>query len=176
MTRQDLVTEMSLRNCKEPTMNNKNEKPKLFDRIEVSRDEPAEMSVDGVLTERELTKIDMYEDVNTPEGNKLKIHPLAGETVSYDTMELKQSILRHEQFNPILLWFDKKTEEWVVVDGRHRLKACNQLGRAVITKKLKRSVKKKDLPHVILSQQLLVKGLDKHVASCEAVIYLEQTG
>ena len=109
-----------------------------------------------------------------PKHNQIKIHKEASVMEEYDITELKASIAKHGQLQPVILWFDKRTNDWYLVDGRHRLKACDALGKEVKTMKLSKKTKEEDLPNVILTQQLVKRGLDKVIANCEEVLYLER--
>ena len=87
---------------------------------------------------------------------------------------LVASIKKYGLLQPALLWWDKNKKEWILVDGRHRMEACNRLKIKLDVYKLKKSIKEEDLPEVVLSTQLLKRGLDKIVANCEVVTYLEK--
>lgn len=104
--------------------------------------------------------------------NNYPVHNVANTLNSYDTTTLKASIKEHGLFQPVLLWYSKKDKTWYLADGKHRVKACNELGIKVDVKKLPKSTKEEDLPIIILETQLIKRGLDLIVANCEAVEYL----
>ncbi len=116
-------------------------------------------------------------DATKPLINTFKIHPEANETALM-TDELFNNLVgminEQTQLVPILLWYNKKTKEWELVDGRHRVEACNILRIKVKTFKLDKKITEDDLPMAILSIQLGNKIIDTTIASCEAVRYIER--
>jgi hypothetical protein len=103
------------------------------------------------------------------------VHPIANNLEEYDITTLKKSIKEHGLFQPVLLWWDKLTKKWYLVDGRHRVKAWNELYTNVDiqTHKLSKTTTEKDLPTVILEAQIIGRGLDVICANCEATLYLK---
>lgn len=156
----------------------------FFDNIEVSDDVPVEMIIKQT---RELTVFDDgYEEQQVrlkqtkPTGIigfKYKTHTVAGVLEEYDIKTLKASIKDHGLFQPVLLWWDKSTKEWYLVDGRHRVKAWYELYNTDIDiHKLSKKTTEDDLPKVILEAQIIGRGLDEICANCEATLYLKNNG
>jgi hypothetical protein len=98
-----------------------------------------------------------------------KIHISAEALEEYDITELKNSIEAKGQLVPILVWNGQ------IVDGRHRYRACMELGLEVEVRNLPKETKEEDLPRVVLDAQLLRRGNDITFASCEVVLYLERS-
>ncbi len=116
-------------------------------------------------------------DASKPLVNTFKINPEANETaLMTDELfnNLVEIIREQTQLVPILLWFNPKTKEWELVDGRHRTEVCNILRIKVKTFKLEKSITENDLPMAILSIQLGNKIIDTTIANCEVVRYVER--
>ena len=108
---------------------------------------------------------------------KYKTHSVAGVLEEYDITTLKASIKDHGLFQPVLLWYDKVTRKWYLVDGRHRVKAWYELYDTDIPiHRLDKSTTEEDLPKVILEAQIIGRGLDVICANCEATLYLKNNG
>ena len=99
-----------------------------------------------------------------------KVHRFTESTRQYDTRWLEDDINRNGQLVPALLWYDGN--DWVIVDGVHRMRACKKLGIELKVEKLQ-DIPEKKLPEIILSIQLNNKVAGKIQSACEAVIYLD---
>ena len=103
--------------------------------------------------------------------NTLEIHPVAKSLHEYNLRDLIISIRDEGQLDPILVWRNPKTRRLMVVNGRHRMWACNVLGIKVHTTEIK--CNEKALPKKILDQQLLSRGMDRIFATITLAEYLE---
>ena len=105
--------------------------------------------------------------------NEFIPHEYTGFTRQYDTEFLKKDIEKRGQLMPALLWFDKRHDEWVIVDGVHRQIVCNELNIKLKTTKLAKTVKEDEIPGIILALMLRNKTAGKTIAAIETVVYLE---
>lgn len=109
--------------------------------------------------------------------NFYPINKVAEFTSEVDIDYLITSIKEYGQLNPILLWYNKKTRRKELVDGRHRMWACNILGIKVITSELPKETKEKDLPALILDIQLTQQKVpNKNASSAIITRYLDLYG
>lgn len=110
-------------------------------------------------------------DMTKPPVNTLEIHPVANSLHEYILTDLIESIKTNGQLDDILVWRNPKTRRLMVVNGRHRMWACNVLGIKVSTKEI--TAKEDQLPKAILDQQLLARGTDRVFATITLMEYID---
>lgn len=106
-----------------------------------------------------------------PLQNTYKIHPVANTLHRYDITDLVASIKEQGQIDPVLLWRPNTKKALQLINGRHRMWACNELGIKVHYQILQ--CLEEDLPEKILDQQLLSRGTDKVFATITLMEYLQ---
>lgn len=111
--------------------------------------------------------------------NKWTINEEANFTIEVNLDYMIESIRTNGQYNPILLWYNnaRNCRRWEVVDGRHRMWACNYLGIEVKTMKLPTTITKEQLPALILDIQLTQSKVpNKNASSAIITRYLAKYG
>jgi len=109
--------------------------------------------------------------------NEYPINSIAEFTSVVDIDYMVQSIKDNGQYNPILLWYNKATRRQELVDGRHRMWACNELGIKVDVKLLSDTVTLTDLPAIVLDIQLTQQKVpNKNASSAIIMRYLKEYG
>ncbi len=159
------------------TQNTKNEQDKELNEVKTVTESQERILTSFDKGYEEQQKKLQTKSITVTTGFKYKTHTVAGVLEEYDITTLRVSIKEHGLFQPVLLWWDKSTKEWYLVDGRHRVKAWYELYDTDIqTHKLPKRTKEEDLPKVILDAQIIGRGLDVICANCEATLYLKNNG